>query len=112
MLRPQCRWIHWPDGCVSVDYNGICVASIDVDGVHRLYWGGHHHVARAGSVAQAMRWVERWINARDTLPGKRRKLEWGERPRPDWLRGTGRGVDGGVAGGLFSEAPEADLRHP
>ena len=71
-LPPQCRWIDWDAGYATVEWNFGCVAAIrQKDGFveTRVTWRQREHYGRAASMAQARRFVERWISARRGFPG-------------------------------------------
>lgn len=65
-LPPSYRWSDNTDGGAHLYQNYACVAAIKVDGTTKLKWWQKEFHFKAASVAQAKRFVERWINARNT----------------------------------------------
>lgn len=67
MQLPQSfRWADSADGSSNLYLRYGCVASIKPDGTMKLkYWQKEFH-AKAASVAQAKRFIERWLLARNT----------------------------------------------
>lgn len=66
MLPPSCRWADAADGGACLYRNYGCIASIQPDGTTKFkYWQKEFHF-KAASVAQAKRFIERWINARNS----------------------------------------------
>ena len=65
-LPESFRWADSADGSSNLYLRYGSVASIKPDGTMKLkYWQKEFH-AKAASVAQAKRFIERWILARDT----------------------------------------------
>lgn len=65
-LPASYRWADDHDGGAHLYQNYGCVAVIRPDGTTRFkYWQKEFH-SKAASVAQAKRFIERWINARST----------------------------------------------
>ena len=61
------RWSENAEGGAHLYQNYACVAAIKPDGTTKLKWWQKEFHAKAASVAQAKRFVERWINARNSL---------------------------------------------
>jgi hypothetical protein len=73
MLPAPCRWLHFNDGNAGLYWhyaNVGMVTQVGTTWVTRIQWRGKVFSAPAGSKAQGMRWIERWIAAQD---GPRRK---------------------------------------
>ena len=67
MALPQSyRWSDNADGGANLYQNYACVAAIKADGTTKLKWWQKEFHSKAASVAQAKRFVERWINARNS----------------------------------------------
>lgn len=66
-LPPSYRWSDNADGGAHLYQNYACVAAIEPDGTTKLKWWQKEFQSKAASVAQAKRFVERWINARNSL---------------------------------------------
>ena len=68
-LPESFRWADSADGSSNLYLRYGSVASIKPDGTMKLkYWQKEFH-AKAASVAQAKRFSERWILARNTVAG-------------------------------------------
>lgn len=67
MALPQSyRWSDNADGGANLYQNYACVAAIKADGTTKLKWWQKEFHSKAASVAQAKRFIERWINARNS----------------------------------------------
>jgi hypothetical protein len=67
MALPQSyRWSDNADGGANLYQNYACVATIKADGTTKLKWWQKEFHSKAASVAQAKRFIERWINARNS----------------------------------------------
>jgi len=60
------RWSDSSDGSSHLYWNCACVAAIKPDGTTKLKWWQKEFHSKAAGVAQAKRFVERWINARNS----------------------------------------------
>ena len=60
------RWSDNADGGANLYQNYACVAAINADGTTKLKWWQKEFHSKAASVAQAKRFIERWINARNS----------------------------------------------
>lgn len=65
-LPDSCRWSENADGGANLYQNYACVADIRADATINLRWGANECHSKAASVAQAKRFVERGINARNS----------------------------------------------
>jgi hypothetical protein len=65
-LPDSCRWSENADGGANLYQNYACVADIRADATIKLRWGANEFHSKAASVAQAKRFVERGINARNS----------------------------------------------
>ena len=67
MALPQSyRWSDNADGGANLYQNYACVAAVKADGTTKLKWWQKEFHSKAASVAQAKRFIERWINARNS----------------------------------------------
>lgn len=67
MALPQSyRWSDNADGGANLYQNYACVAAIKADGTTKLKWWQKEFHSKAASVAQAKRFIERWIRARNS----------------------------------------------
>ena len=67
MALPQSyRWSDNANGGANLYQNYACVAAIKADGTTKLKWWQKEFHSKAASVAQAKRFIERWINARNS----------------------------------------------
>ena len=67
MALPQSyRWSDNADGGANLYQNYACVAAIKADGTTKLKWWQKEFHSKAASVAQAKRFIERRINARNS----------------------------------------------
>lgn len=85
-LPASYRWVDHSEGGACLYWNYGCVASIKPDGTTRFKYWQKEFNSKAASVAQAKRFIERWINARNS-PGARECALWRNRyfraaPRP------------------------------
>jgi len=65
------HWIIHPDvALLRWNSNGVAGVRIEADGKWRIWinWQHRSHGARAGSQEQGMRWITRWVAARDGIP--------------------------------------------
>lgn len=65
-LPDSCRWSENADGGANLYQNYACVADIRANATIKLRWGANECHSKAASVAQAKRFVERGINARNS----------------------------------------------
>jgi hypothetical protein len=82
-LPPVCRWIVAADRA-HLQWNYGCVGFVVPHGakfVSVVQWGEHRHEAGCASLAQGMRWVERWVAARRGLPGMGKRRWYDRLPR-------------------------------
>jgi len=71
-LNPNCRWRVEEDRAF-LDWNYGCIAYVvPKDGrfLSVIQWQQRTHQAPCGSVAQGMRWIERWMAHRRGFPGE------------------------------------------
>jgi len=61
------RWADDSEGSARLYRNYGCVASVRPDGTTRFKYWQREFNAKAASVQQAKRFIERWINARNSL---------------------------------------------
>jgi hypothetical protein len=86
MLPPPYEWRITPTSA-HLDYRYGCVAFVLPDrllGKYRsvIEWRGRVLEARCGSVAQGVRWIDRWIAAQgDRMPTNVRRWDVGYRER-------------------------------
>ena len=69
-MQPACRWITTENGAF-LHWNYACIATVKQRGDHVelcIDWQGHTHSSRAASMAQGVRFVTRWVEAREGLP--------------------------------------------
>ena len=79
MLPPPCRWIDYDAySCLMWHYG--CVAVVYLDGRVVLQWGAGLE-AKAASLEQGKRHVERWVSARPGLPPGKRAMAMRARMR-------------------------------
>jgi hypothetical protein len=79
-LNPNCRWRIQPDRA-HLDWNAGCIAYVVPQGdrfLSVIQWQQRVHQAPCGSVAQGMRWIDRWMAHRTGLPGMG-KVRWYDR---------------------------------
>lgn len=77
-LPESFRWADAADGGSNLYLRYGCVASIRPDGAMKLkYWQKEFH-AKAASVSQAKRFIERWILAQSS-PGAHECRQWRRR---------------------------------
>ncbi|XQA74587.1 hypothetical protein ACM9XA_03355 [Xanthomonas sacchari] len=72
MLPASYRWLIYDDlALLRHNSNGVAGVKLQEDGKWRIwiYWGDRTHYGIAGSQEQGMRWVSRWVAARNGLPG-------------------------------------------
>lgn len=79
-MKPACRWIETPDAAY-LHWHYACIASVKRRADYfetRVEWQGHEHVSRAGSLAQGIRYVTRWVEAQKAFPtvAKRNVITW------------------------------------
>ena len=70
MLKPACRWIQ-SEGNAFLHWHYRCIATVKRRGGRytlTIDWGVHEHTGQAVSLAQGMRFVERWVGAQEGLP--------------------------------------------
>jgi hypothetical protein len=70
-LPPACRWLL-QDGSAHLLWNAGCIAYVYRDRVgfqSVIQWGGPTLRAPCASIDQGMRWIERWMEKRQGLPG-------------------------------------------
>ena len=80
-LPESFRWVDAADGSSNLYLRYGCVASIKPDGTMKLkYWQKEFH-AKAASVSQAKRFIERWIMAQ-TSPRAYECARWRARYFP------------------------------
>ena len=77
-MKPACRWIETEDAAF-LHWHYACIATVKRRGDHYetcVEWQGHEHIGRAGSLAQGIRFVTRWVEAQTGFPtvGKRRMI--------------------------------------
>lgn len=65
-LPDSFRWSDNAGGGANLYQNYACVAAIEADGTTKLKWWQKEFHSKAASVAQAKRFIERWINARNS----------------------------------------------
>lgn len=69
---PDRAHLYWNQGCIGyVSRKGGHLVSV-------IQWRQRVLEARCGSVAQGMRWIERWVEKREGFPGGG-ELRWYER---------------------------------
>lgn len=84
-LPPACRWLL-QDGSAHLLWNAGCIAMVTCDREGRwstqIQWQRAVLRARCGSRDQGMRWIERWMEKRQGLPGSgnRKAVR-----RPAWI---------------------------
>jgi hypothetical protein len=79
-MNPNCRWRTESDRA-HLHWNAGCIAYVVPDGDRFrtvIQWQQRVHEARCGSLAQGMRWIERWMDKRTGLPGMG-KVRWYDR---------------------------------
>ena len=91
-LPPACRWLL-QDGSAHLFWNAGCIAMVYVDpragGCQSvIQWQRVRHVARCGSIAQGMQWIERWMEKRAGLPGSGDRRDVSVPPWMQHLRAT------------------------
>ena len=73
-MQAACRWIEI-DGNAYLHWHYMCIATVKRRGVHfetTIDWRDCTHTAKAASLGQGVRFVERWVSARHGLPKRRR----------------------------------------
>lgn len=72
-MQRACRWIEI-DGNAYLHWNYMCIATVKRQGllyVTSIDWCDRTHTAKAASLGQGVRFVERWVNNRQGLPKRR-----------------------------------------
>lgn len=73
-MQPACRWIATEDSAF-LHWHYACIATVKADGdgfETVISWCDREHRGRAGSMAQGMRFVERWVSVQKGLPRHRK----------------------------------------
>jgi hypothetical protein len=70
-MNPACRWIR-SEQQAFLHWNYVCIASVKPDGKRyavEISWCQYTHRGRAATLAQGMRFIERWVTCQKGLPG-------------------------------------------
>jgi hypothetical protein len=81
MLPGAYHWIIHDDAAyLRWNSSGVAVVRLQADGKWRTWIGWQHrtHEGRAGNRDQAIRWVSRWVAAREDIP-----MAWPARRVPE-----------------------------